>query len=131
LEAFAEEEAEEDDDEVVDRHLQMMNQKLLLLLKEKERFASQLDAKRKASEKLEKLNHAREQLEKIQMGIDEMKEQDNNSLWCDSPHQKSGQHKRTPRENFFTSNRTSPFTDPESPLSLGLQTAPWPPWPPK
>jgi CHASE3 domain sensor protein len=43
--------------------------------------------KRKASEKLEKLNQAKEQLEKIQRAIDEMKEQENNSLWRDSPHQ--------------------------------------------
>jgi hypothetical protein len=55
-----------------------------------------------------------------------MKEQENISLWRDSPHQNSGQHKRTPRENLFTGNGISPFADPESPLSLGLQTAPWP-----
>jgi hypothetical protein len=36
LEAFAEEEAEEEDDEAVDRQLQTMNQKLLILQKEKE-----------------------------------------------------------------------------------------------
>jgi hypothetical protein len=39
-----------------------MNRKLLILHKEKEIFASQLEAKRKASEKLEKLNQAKEQL---------------------------------------------------------------------
>jgi hypothetical protein len=47
LEAFVEEEAEEEDDEAVDRQLQTMNQKLLILQKEKERFASQLEAKEK------------------------------------------------------------------------------------
>jgi hypothetical protein len=56
-----------------------------------------------------------------------MKEQENSSLWRDSPHQSSGQRKRIPKENFFTGNGVSQFTDPESPLSLGLQTAPWPP----
>jgi hypothetical protein len=56
LEAFAEEEAEKEDDEAVDRQLQTMNQKLLILQKEKKRFTSQLEAKRKASEKLENLN---------------------------------------------------------------------------
>jgi hypothetical protein len=44
------------------------------LQKEKEKFASQLQAKRKISEKLEQLNHAREQIETIQREIDEMKE---------------------------------------------------------
>jgi hypothetical protein len=43
------------------------------------------------------------------------------------PHQNSGKHKRTTSENFFTGNGISPFADPESPLSLGLQTASWPP----
>jgi hypothetical protein len=125
LEAFTVGEDKEEDYEAVDRQLRMMNQKLLLQ-KEKERFVSQLEAKRKASEKLEKLNQAKEQREKIQREIDEMKEQENNSLWCDSPHHNSGQHKRTPRENFFTGNGISQFADPDSPLSLGLQTTPWP-----
>jgi hypothetical protein len=62
----------------------------------------------------------------MQREIDEMKEQENNSLWCDSPHQNSVQHKRTPRENFFMGNGISSFADPESPLSLGLQKTPWP-----
>jgi hypothetical protein len=127
LEEFAEEEVEEEDDEAIDRQLQTMNQKLLILQKEKERFTSQLEAKRKASEKLEKLNQAKEQLDKIQREINEMKEQENSSLWRDSPHQNSGRNKRTPRENFFTGNGISQFVDPESLLSLGLQTAPWPP----
>jgi hypothetical protein len=35
MDAFAEEEAEEEDDEVVDRQLQTMNQKLLILQKER------------------------------------------------------------------------------------------------
>jgi hypothetical protein len=64
LEAFTEEEAEKEDDEVVDRELEIVNQKVLMLQKEKERFTNQLEAKRKASEKLEKLNQAKEQLEK-------------------------------------------------------------------
>jgi hypothetical protein len=34
--------------------------------------------------------------------------------------------KRMSKDNFFTSNGVSQFTDPESSLSLGLQTAPWP-----
>jgi FtsZ-binding cell division protein ZapB len=48
-----------------------------------------LQAKRKISEKLEQLNQAREQIEIIQREIDEMKEQENSSLWQDSPHQNS------------------------------------------
>jgi hypothetical protein len=52
----------------------------------------------------------------MQKEIDEMKEQENNSLWRDSPYHSSGQHKRTPRENFFTGNGISQFTNPESPL---------------
>jgi hypothetical protein len=56
--------------------------------------------------------------------IEEMKEQENSSLWQDSPHQNSGQNKRTLKENFFASNGISRFVDPESPLSIGLQTAP-------
>jgi hypothetical protein len=46
----------------------------------------------------------------MQREIKEMKEQENSSLWQDSPHQNSGQ-----------------FVDLESPLSIGLQTAPWTP----
>jgi predicted RNase H-like nuclease (RuvC/YqgF family) len=61
---FTEEEAEEGDDEVMEGQLEAVNQKVLMLQKEKERFASQLEAKRKASEKLEKLNQTIEQLEK-------------------------------------------------------------------
>jgi hypothetical protein len=52
LEAFAEEE----DDEALDKQLEAVNQKVLMLQKEKERFTSQMEAKRKASEKLKKLN---------------------------------------------------------------------------
>jgi FtsZ-binding cell division protein ZapB len=40
-----------------------------------------LQAKRNASKKLEKLNQAKEQIEAIQREIDEMKEQENSSLW--------------------------------------------------
>jgi hypothetical protein len=56
-----------------------------------------------------------------------MKEQENSSLWQDSPHQNSGPTRRTPKENFFAGNGISRFVDSESPLSIGLQTAPWPP----
>jgi hypothetical protein len=56
-----------------------------------------------------------------------MKEQENSSLWQDSPHQNSGPTRRTQKENFFTGNGISQFVDSKSPLSIGLQTAPWPP----
>jgi hypothetical protein len=49
-----------------------------------------------------------------------MKEQENNSLWQDSPHQNSGPTRRTPKENFFAGNGISQFVDSESPLSIGL-----------
>jgi hypothetical protein len=49
-----------------------------------------------------------------------MKEQENSSLWQDSPHQNSGLNRRTPKENFFTVIGISQFVDPESPLSIGL-----------
>jgi hypothetical protein len=97
------------------------------LQKEKEKFASQLQTKRKISDKLEQLNQEREQIETIQREIDEMKEQENSSLWQDSPHQNSGQTRRTPKENFFMGNGISQFVDSESPLSIGLQIAPWTP----
>jgi hypothetical protein len=48
LEAFTEEEAEEEADEAVDRQLEVVNQKVLMLQKEKERFANQLEAKNKS-----------------------------------------------------------------------------------
>jgi FtsZ-binding cell division protein ZapB len=86
-----------------------------------------LQAKRKISEKLEQLNKAKEQIEVIQREIDEMKEQKNGSLWQESPHQNSGPARESPKENFFTENGISHFVDSESPLSIGLQTAPWPP----
>jgi hypothetical protein len=35
-------------------------------------------------------------------------------------------NRRTPKENFFTHNGIPQFVDPESPLSIGLQTVPWP-----
>jgi hypothetical protein len=117
----------DDDDDTIDRELERVQQKIQQLQKEKEKFASQLQAKRKISEKLEQLNQAREQIETIQREIDEMKEQENNSLWQDSPHQNSGPTRRTPKENFFVGNGISQFVDSESPLSIGLQTAPWPP----
>jgi hypothetical protein len=65
LEPFTEEEADEDDDQVVDRELERVNQKVLQLQKEKERFANNLEAKRKASEKLEKLNQAKDKIERM------------------------------------------------------------------
>jgi hypothetical protein len=49
----------------VDKQLEAVNRKVQMLQKEKERFAIQLEAKRKASEKVEKLNQAKEQLEKM------------------------------------------------------------------
>jgi hypothetical protein len=63
----------------------------------------------------------------MQREIEEVKEQENSSLWQDSPHQNSGQKRRTPKENFFVGNRISQFMDLDSPLSIGLQTTPWPP----
>jgi hypothetical protein len=77
---------------------------------------NQLQGKRKDSEKLEKLNQATEQIETIHKEIEEMKEQENSSLWQDSPHQNSGQNRRAPKENFFAGNAISQFVDPESPL---------------
>jgi hypothetical protein len=76
-------ENDDDGDETIDRELERVQQKIQQLQKEKERFASQLQAKRKVSEKLEQLNQAREKIETIQREIDEMKEQENSSLWQD------------------------------------------------
>jgi hypothetical protein len=62
LEQYTQQDAHEnddDDDEAVDRELEEVQPKIQQLQKEKERFASQLQAKRKASEKLEKLNQAK------------------------------------------------------------------------
>jgi hypothetical protein len=56
-----------------------------------------------------------------------MKEQENSSLWQDPPHQNSGPNRRISKENFFVGNGISQFVDPASPLSIWLQTAPWPP----
>jgi FtsZ-binding cell division protein ZapB len=109
LEAFAEEE----DDEAIDRELERVKQKVQQLQKEKDKFANQLEAKRKVSEKLEKLNQAKDQIEKIQREIEEIKEQENNSLWNDSPHQNSGQNRRTLKEKFFVGNKISQFVDPD------------------
>jgi chromosome segregation ATPase len=119
-------ENDDDDEEAIDREPKEVQQKIQQLRKEKERFANQLQAKRKAS-KLEKLNQAKEEIERIQREIDEMKEQENSSLCQDSPHQNSGPNRRTLKENFFAGNGISQFVDPESPLSIGLQIAPWPP----
>jgi hypothetical protein len=55
-----------------------------------------------------------------------MQGQENSSLWQDSPHKDSGLYRGTPKENIFAGNGISQFVDPESPLSIGLQTAPWP-----
>jgi FtsZ-binding cell division protein ZapB len=65
-----------------------------------------LQAKRKTSEKLEQLNQAREQIETIQREIDEMKEQENSSLWQDSPHQNSGPLKE-PRKKISSQEMES------------------------
>jgi hypothetical protein len=51
LEQFTEQDAHEDDDQAVDRELEIVQQKIQQLQKEKQRFANQLQAKRKASEK--------------------------------------------------------------------------------
>jgi hypothetical protein len=118
---------DDDDDKTIDKELERVQRKIQQLQKEKEKFASQLQAKRKVSKKLEKLNQAKEQIEAIKREIDEMKEQENNSLWQGSPLQNSGPSRRTPKENFFTGNGISQFVDSESPLSIGLQTASWPP----
>jgi hypothetical protein len=78
LEQYTQQDAhenEDDDDEAEDRELEEVQQKIHEPQKEKERFANQLQAKRKASEKLEKLNQARLEIERIQREIDEMKEQ--------------------------------------------------------
>jgi hypothetical protein len=107
LEQFTQQDVHEDDDEAIDKELEEVQQKIQQLQKEKERFANQLQAKRKGLEKLEKLNQAKEQIERIQREIDEMKEQENSSLWQDSPHQNSGPNKRTPKENFFAGNGIS------------------------
>jgi flagellar capping protein FliD len=56
----------DDDDNTIDRELKMVQQKIQRLQKDKEKFASQLQAKRKISEKLEQLNKAKEQIEVIQ-----------------------------------------------------------------
>jgi hypothetical protein len=117
---------DDDDDEAIDKELERVQQKIQQLQKEKEKFANQLQAKRKASEKLEKLNQAKEQIETIQREIKEMQEQENSSLSQDSRHQDYGPYRGTPKENIFTGNGISQFVDPKSPVSIGLQTVPWP-----
>jgi hypothetical protein len=47
LEPFVEEDADEDDDQTVDRELERVQHQVQQLQKEKERFANQLEAKRK------------------------------------------------------------------------------------
>jgi conjugal transfer/entry exclusion protein len=74
LEPFTDQDAHEDDDQVVDRELEIVQQKIQQLQKEKERFANQLEEKTKASEKLEKLNQAKEQIDRMQREIKKMKE---------------------------------------------------------
>jgi hypothetical protein len=111
LELFTEQDAHEDDDQALEREKELRTN-----WKQKKSFR-----------KVEKLNQAKEQIERMQREIEEMKEQENSSLWQDSSHQNSGQNRRTPKENFFTGNGISQFLDPESPLSIGLQTTPWPP----
>jgi fatty acid-binding protein DegV len=77
--------------------------------------------KRKISEKLEQLNKAKEQIEAIQKEIDEMKEQENSSLWQESLHQNPAPARESPKENFFAGNGVSHFVDSESPLSMGCK----------
>jgi FtsZ-binding cell division protein ZapB len=60
-----------------------------------------LQAKRKISEKLEQLNQAREQIEIIQREIDEMKKQENSSLWQDSPHPELWTNQKNPERKFL------------------------------
>jgi FtsZ-binding cell division protein ZapB len=55
---------------------------------------------KKASKQLEKLNQAKEQIEAIQKEIDEMKEQENSSLWQDSPLRTLDQTEE-PRKKIF------------------------------
>jgi hypothetical protein len=117
----------DDDGDAIDRELAMVQQKIQQLQKDKEKFAAQLQAKRKIFEKLEQLNKAKEQIEAIQKEIDEMKEQQNSSLWQESPRRNPAPARESPKENFFAGNGVSHFVDSESPLSIGLQTAPWPP----
>jgi ABC-type Fe3+-citrate transport system substrate-binding protein len=121
LEPFVEEDADEDDDQAVDRELERVQQQVQQLQKDKERFEIQLEAKRKVSKKLEKLNQAKEQIERMQREIEEMKEQENSALWQDSPHQNSGQNKRTPKENFFMGNGMSQFGIQIHPSQLGCK----------
>jgi small-conductance mechanosensitive channel len=102
---------DDDDAEAIDKELERVQQKIQQLQKEKEKFANQLEAKRKASEKLEKLNQAKEQIEAIQREIKEMLEQENISLWQDSPHQDSGPYRGTPKANIFAGNGISQFVD--------------------
>jgi FtsZ-binding cell division protein ZapB len=64
-----------------------------------------LQAKRKISEKLEQLNKAKEQIEIIQREIDEMKEQENSSLWQESPHQNSGPAREPPERKLLHGKR--------------------------
>jgi seryl-tRNA synthetase len=113
-----------DDDDDIDRELAMVQQKIQQLQKDKEKFAAQLQAKRKISEKLEQLNKAKAQIEAMQKEIDEMKEQENSSLWQESLRQNPAPARESPKENFFAGKRVSHFMDSESPLSIGLQTAP-------
>jgi DNA repair exonuclease SbcCD ATPase subunit len=93
-----------DDDDTIDRELERVQQKIQQLQKDKEKFASQLQVKRKISKKLEQLNKAKEQIEIIQREIYEIKEQENSSLWQESPHQNSGPTGGPPKENFFAGN---------------------------
>jgi DNA-directed RNA polymerase beta subunit len=116
---------DDDDDEAIDKELEIV-QKNTAAAKRKRKICESTASKKKAPEKLEKLNQAKEQIQAIQREIDEMKEQENSSLWQESPLQNSRPKRRTPKENFFVGNGISQFVDHESPLSIGLQTAPWP-----
>jgi hypothetical protein len=51
---------DDDDDDTIHKELERVQQKIQQLQKEKEKFANQLQARRRASEKLEKLNQVKE-----------------------------------------------------------------------
>jgi hypothetical protein len=123
LEEYTQQDAHENDDdydEAIDKELEEVQQKIQQLHKEKERFTNQLQVKRKASEKLEKLNQSKEQIERIQREFDEMKEQENSSLWQDSPHQDSGLNRRLTTAHCDQSSKEEKLS-PDTISSIRLQ----------
>jgi hypothetical protein len=97
------------------------------LQKEKEKFASQLQAKKKG------LWEARE----AQSGKRAHWGNTNRDRWNERTRKQFTlarittpelwTKQKNPERIFFAGNGISQFMDPESPLSIGLQTAPWPP----